>query len=955
TNVAETSLTVPGIRFVIDSGLARVSRYATHSKVLRLPVEPVSQAACNQRAGRCGRVGPGTCIRLFDQDDFERRPEFTEPEIQRTSLVGVVLEMLSLKLGDPERFPFLDQPPSKLINEAWTTLVELQAIDGDRRLTPIGRQMARMPVDPRQARILIEAHARGALADALVLVAAVSVADPRERPLDQQQAADQAHAAFQVPGSDFMGLLKLWHWWQQLRADHSRNQANKHARTHFLSANRLHEWGQLQGQLRQLARENGWSITASPAWDERANGRDERAQAIHRALLAGLLSQVGQHDTDDGANGPARGHYRGARGHQFRIFPGSSLAKSSPGWIMAAELVETSRPYARMVATIEPEWLEQQAAHLTRSRVYDPHWDRRSGRVMGFQQVSLFGLILVEKRKIHFGPHAPEEARALFIRHALVRGEMNHRAHFLKRNRQLQQELAQHEHKRRQRDVLADEGQLLAFFNERLPSDIYTVKAFARWYEGLAPKAQQQLLYDRATLLRENAPTSGTEFPDRLAVDGEHYTLRYRFEPGHVADGLTLICPLHQLNRLDVETLEWLVPGLLNDKIRALLSTLPKSKRRAFVPAAEYAQAALEALGQPDGSLRARLARQLSRIGGLVIEPDDFQTERLPEHLIMNVRVLGEGGKVLTESRDLTQLQSTLGQQARKEFMQRQADEWLQDGLKTLDQQLPNRIKTRTGHSAWPALVDQEQAVGLRLFDDEEEAHLSHQYGVHRLALISLADKLRYVAKQHRLSSAAALAWTRIGDVQALERRLHERVVFDAIEDPWTVRSPEALSELEQQLRPRLVHDGQRAIEQLDHTVLRWHDVRSQLNAIGPAQPSAQADIESQLDDLLYPEFTADVSIRRLTEYPRYLEGIEQRLHALEIDPRRDVQRQAEIEPWWQRYLKHIHSGLPYSPELNQYRWLIEEYRIQVFAQQLGTREKVSAKRLEYAWQAVSA
>ncbi len=965
TNVAETSLTVPGIRFVIDSGLARISRYATHSKVLRLPVEPVSQAACNQRAGRCGRIGPGTCVRLFDEEDFERRPEFTEPEIQRTSLVGVVLEMLSLKLGDPEQFPFLDEPPKKLLNEAWNTLTELQAIEDNHTLTALGRQMARMPVDARQARILIEAQQRNALADVLVVVAGLSVADPRERPLDQQQAADQAHAAFQVPGSDFLSLLKLWHWWQQVRKDHSRNQATKQARSHFLSPNRLYEWGQLHGQLRQLARDHRWELHASQPLDgaseddESKTSWQARADRVHRSLLSGLLAQVGQHQFEghgkgDG-RGDGRGDYAGARGHKFRIFPGSVLAKSTPNWIMAAELVETSRPFARMVAGIQPQWLEQQAAHLIRSRVFDPHWDRRSGRVMGFQQVSLFGLILVEKRKVHFGPHAPEEARALFIRHALVRGEMNHRAEFLKRNQRLQQELAQHEHKRRQRDVLADEGQLLAFFNERLPGSIFTVKAFARWYEGLDNQAQQQLLYDRATLLRENAPTSGDEFPDRLEFDGERYKLHYRFEPGHDADGVTLICPLHRLNRLDADALEWLVPGLLNDKIRALLGTLPKSKRRAFVPAADYAQAALEALGEPQGSLRATLAEQLSRIGGLDIEPNDFQTERLPEHLIMNLRVIGEGGKVLTESRDLEQLQSTLGQQARKEFMQRQADEWLQDGLKTLDLTLPEVVKTRTGHSAWPALIDQEHAVGLRLFDDEDEAHLSHQYGVHRLLLIALADKLRYVAKQHRLSSAAALAWTRVGDVQALERKLHERVVFDAIEDSWTIRSPDALSQLEQAVRPRLIKECQHAIELLDQTLIRWHAVRGQLSEIGPAQPSAQEDIESQLDDLLYPDFTADISTMRLAEYPRYLDGIDQRLQALEIDPRRDVRRQTEVEPWWQRYLDYIHSGQPYSAELNHYRWLIEEFRIQVFAQQLGTREKVSIQRLEQAWQTVVA
>ena len=471
TNVAETSLTVPGIRFVIDSGLARISRYATHSKVLRLPVEPVSQASCNQRAGRCGRVGPGTCIRLFAEDEFDARPEFTEPEIQRAGLVGVVLEMLAMGLGEPEDFPFIDPPPRKLINEAWSTLVELQAVDDLRALTPLGRQLAALPVDARHGRMLIEANERGALAEALVLVAALGLPDPRERPPDRQQAADEAHAQFKVAGSDFLGLLKLWTWWQQQRRDRSRNQADKLARRSFLSPLRLHEWGQLVAQLKELARQNGWRIGPFRPLDENV------AESVHRALLSGLLAQVGRHEED--------GDYVGARGHKVRIFPGSTLGRSRPGWIMAAELVETSRPFARTVAAIKPEWLEQQAGHLTRSHVFDPHWDRRSGRVMGYQQVTLYGLTLVEKRRVHFGPHDPATARELLIRHALVRGEMNFKAGFLKRNRQLDRRTG---HPRAQAPGARRAGRRIGagrvLRSTPAEADLH-VKAFGRWYEGL--------------------------------------------------------------------------------------------------------------------------------------------------------------------------------------------------------------------------------------------------------------------------------------------------------------------------------------------------------------------------------------------------------------------------------------------------------------------------------------
>ncbi len=942
TNVAETSLTVPGIRFVVDSGLARISRYATHSKVLRLPVEAVSQASCDQRAGRCGRVGPGTCIRLFDADDYGSRPEFTEPEIQRAGLVGVVLEMLALELGDPAEFPFVDPPPKRLINEAWTVLAELQAVDDRRRLTRLGTSLAALPVDARHARMLIEAEARGVLAEVVVLVAALSLVDPRERPVDHQQAADEAHAQFNVAGSDFLGLLELWSWWQEVRAQHSRNQADKRARARFLNALRLHEWGQLVAQLRELAREAGSRPGRLQALDE------SRAEAVHRSLLAGLLSQIGRHEDS--------GEYIGARGHKFRIFPGSVLARGRPGWIMAAELVETSRPFARTVAAIRPEWLEQQAAHLTRERVFDPHWDRRSGRVMGYLQVTLFGLTLVEKRRAHYGPHDPETARDIFIRHALVRGEMNHRAKFLKRNERLRRELAVHEHKRRSRDVVADESALAAFFDERVAQQVFTVKAFARWYESLNAAEQDRLLYDRATLLRPDAQTSGEEFPDRLTVGRESYRLAYRFEPAHPADGVTVVAPLHLLNRLDAARLEWLVPGMIDDKIKALIGTLPKSKRRSFVPLADYAHAAAESLTFGEGSLSEQLAAELSRIGGVDIVADDFQPERLSDHLRFNVRVTGEGGERLAESRDLESLQADLGERARREFMARQAEDWQRDGLRAFgDVTLPDRVTTRTGHSAWPALIDQGASAGLRLFDDEHEAHAAHAGGVHRLLMIALVDKLKYVARAHRLSPPAALAWTRVGDVAALEAALAGRVVHDLTGDAWAVRDASALAVLESRLRPALVEACGAAVETLDRVLQRWHAVTRRVAEIGPAQPSAQADIESQLDDLIYADFVADVPIERLADYGRYLDAVDQRLDALEIDPRRDVQRQAEVEPWWQRYLDRLAEHGLYTPELDAYRWLLEEYRVQVFAQQLGTREKVSAKRLDRAWRDVVA
>jgi ATP-dependent helicase HrpA len=931
TNVAETSLTVPGIRFVIDSGLARISRYAAHSRVLRLPIEPISQASCNQRAGRSGRTGPGTCIRLFDEDDFNQRPEFTEPEIQRSGLVGVVLEMLALALGDPERFPFVDAPPKRLLGEAWQNLVELGAVTDQRRLTDIGKKLARLPVDAGHGRMLIEAVQRGSLAETLVLVAALGCADVRERPLDQQQAADEAHAQFMVPESDFLTLLKLWQWWQKARSDNNRNQADKLARRQFLSPQRLREWGQLHAQLQRIAREEGWK-----------SGRIGQAddEAIHRALLSGLLGMIGQHLES--------GEYQGVRGHKFRIFPGSTLARRKPGWVMAAELVETARTYARTVTAIKPAWLEEQAAQLVRRRVFDPHWDRRSGRVMGYEQISLHGLILVEKRRTHYGPHDPKAARELFIRHALVRGEIHLNSSFLKKNQQLRDELAAHEHKRRRRDVLAGENELEAFFDQILPQDIFTTKAFGRWYRNLSSDRKDQLLFDRATLLREEAVLAGAEaYPEKLKIGNEAFRLGYRFEPGHKEDGVTVHCPLHLLNRLDENPLQWLVPGLLPDKVAALISSLPKSKRRLLIPVAEFARAAVEALGPPDGNLLEQLAGQLHRMSGAHVEVDDFKLEKLDAHLNILIRLYDDQGRQLGASRSLIELRERFAERARREFMDRQAEHWQQDKLGPGEiPQLPEAVTTRGGHRAWPALVDQGRHVGVRLFDNENEAIIAHREGIVSLLRAMLHDKLKYLARNIGLSRAAQLAWTRLEDIAGLGEALREMCLREQASNAWQVRDRDALETLASEARRNLVERYQQLAGTLDACLTAWHEIMRHLDSLDQAAPTAVTDMRSQLDDLMYAGFLGDIQAERLEHYPRYLKAIKLRLNALELDPVRDEQRQRLVAPWWNRYLEVLAETGVYGPELDRFRWLIEEYRVQVFAQQLGTAEKVSQQRL---------
>ncbi len=957
TNVAETSLTVPGIRFVIDSGLARISRYAAHSRVLRLPIEGVSQAACNQRAGRCGRVGPGVCIRLFDQDDFERRAAFTEPEIQRAGLVGVVLEMLALELGDPEDFPLIDPPPRRLLGEAWQTLHELEAIDADRKLTHLGQQLARLPVDARHGRILIEANQRGCLADLLVLIAALSLPDVRERPLDQQQAADQAHKAFAVPGSDFLSVLKLWRWWQNTRKQHSRSQADRIARKHFLSIARLHEWGQLHGQLAQIARDERWSVKPHKVDQKTAdnNAADSEtggnATAVHRSLLSGLLSMIGQHQE--------KGEYQGARGHKFRIFPGSVLGQRSPAWLMAGELVETGRTYARMVAPIEPAWLEQQAAHLIKRRVFDPCWDRRSGRVMGFEQLSLHGLILIEKRRTHYGPHDPAEARGLFILHALVRGEIHHRAEFLTRNKALKVELAEHEHMRRRRDVLAAEAELEHFFDQRIPQDIFTTKAFAAWYERLSNEQREKLLYDQATLLRDDAELAQRDaFPAHLQIGREHFKLSYRFEPGEADDGVTLRCPLHLLNQLKPERLSWLVPGLRRDKIAALISSLPKSLRRALVPVKDFAQAADEAIEaasiQVDESLETVLARELSRMSGLDITAEDFQHEKLPPHFWIRVRLHDDSGKELGASRRLETLIERFSGRARKEFMTRQADQWQRDGLQIQDlPELPDVITTRGGHTAWPAFIDQGNRVGVRVFDVQADAQVAHREGIATLLRHALSDKWKYLRKQTGLSQAAQIAWTRVEDISELTERLRNMALYTYLDSAWSIRDRESFDALASRIRKELIERYQSLTRMLDPCLIRWHELSLQIESLAQAVPKAYADLRSQLDDLMYAGFIDDIDAERLEDYPRYLEAIAQRIEVIEYDPRRDHDRMQEVLPFWDRYLGHLERTGEYSETLDRFRWLIEEYRVQVFAQKLGTRHKVSPARLNDAWEAV--
>jgi ATP-dependent helicase HrpA len=942
TNVAETSLTVPRIRFVIDSGFARISRYAHRSRIQRLPIEPVSRASANQRAGRCGRLGPGTCVRLYSEEDFDLRPEFTEPEILRTSLATVILRMLTMGLGTVEAFPFIDPPAPRMISDAYQLLFELGAVDADREPTQLGRSMARWPLDVRLARMVQEGAKRACLEDLLVLAAALSIQDPRERPLDAQAAADEAHERFADQQSDFVGLLQLWQHLRKQRHEKTGNQFRKLCRREFLNWQRVLEWFDLYQQLRDQAREERLPL----------RGGHGSYEQVHTALLSGLLSHVGQRHPEDPG-------YSGVRNRSFHIFPGSGLFGRSPGWLMAAEIVETTRPYARINAVIQPQWIEQAGAHLLKRHYRDPHWSRRQGEVMALEQVSLFGLVLVERRRVRYAPVDPVEARRIFIAEALVREDLAGPAEFMRRNAGVRRAVEQLEHKRRARDVLVDETVIHEFFDQRLPATVHSQATLEKWLARSGRKAGEDLVFGPGLLLRDGAGQAPEAlYPDQLEAGGRSFRLSYRFEPGDPDDGITLAVPLELLNVLDPARMEWLVPGYLREKAIALVKGLPKPLRRAFTPAPHFVETALrEAPAEPGGSLLNWLAGVLRRQTGVGVTAGDFDEFALPEYLRFRFVLTGADGKALAAGRDLDDLQQRFGHKARRRFMDRQGGDWNRDGeTRWTFGTLPATVKTPSGSPAWPAVVDQKDAVGLRLFDTPDQAALSHLEGVRRLLAIDVGDKLAYLKKNHGIGAAQLLQWSPYGSAgRLLEDLAWLSLCSVGDESAPGVRDDAAFARLARQVRATI---GGAFNTLADHlgTVLDGIGAinRSLDRHLERLRPAAFEDLESQLSDLVYEGFLADIGAARFEQYPRYLEAMRFRLERLDHNPARDAQMLARIHPYWNRYLRHIATGGAYDEAMDDYRWLLEEYRVSLFAQHLGTAEKVSPQRLDDAWARVS-
>ncbi len=944
TNVAETSLTVPGIRYVVDTGYARIVRYSLRNKIDQLQTEPVSQASANQRAGRCGRVAAGVCIRLYSELDYAARPAYTDPEILRTSLAGTLLRMQSLRLGEPEDFPFIEAPTPRAIAEGFGLLEELNAVDAQRRLTEIGKRLARLPLEPRIGRVLLAAQQFGCLKEALVLCAALSVQDARERPAAQAGSADDRHRAFADERSDFMGLLKLWAFYDEaLRHQKSRRQLHALCQEHFLNPARLREWREVHGQLAASVAELGLRENVEPAGYE----------SVHLALLSGFPGNIGVKQDEGG--------YMGARGIKFHVHPGSALAKKAPKWVLVAELVETTRLYGRIAAKIEPEWLERVAAHLCKKQYFDPHWERQPAQVSAFEQVQLFGLIIIPRRRVHYGSINPAASREIFIRAALVAGEFDTPGAFFSHNRQLIESVSELEQKARRLDVLIDDEALFAFFDARIPEHIVNGAAFERWRREAEQVNPQLLCLARADIMRHDAGSVTEEwFPQALQFDSLNLPLRYRFEPGHVLDGVTVELPLSLLNTVPAWRFDWLVPGMLREKLTWYLKNLPKPLRRLFVPVPDTVTAAMNAL-QPEGALTEVLAQWLSKRSNMRIAASDWH-DKPAEHLLMNVRVLDQSGHELAMARDVLALRAQLGQAAQLVFADagdaETGSDFERGGFKQWEfGDVPETLPvTRAGArvNAYPAIVDDGDAVSLRLFDTPQAANPAHRAGLARLFRFALRAQFAALDKDLPDFTRLALAYRPLGSADALRETLQTAIAEQAcLADDAIPRDSKTFDQqvVKARVRIRPVADA------LSRTLMQILQLWQQLSPqVAKLSGLSGKDMQEQLRRLVYPDFLRMTPWPRLQHLPRYLQGLQWRLQKLPERRMHDERHTATLArlttPLLTREAALRKLGLS-DPQLEEYRWQLEELRISLFAQHLKTPLPVSAKRLEKLWEQI--
>ncbi|WP_034914967.1 ATP-dependent RNA helicase HrpA [Erwinia sp. 9145] len=945
TNVAETSLTVPGIKYVIDPGTARISRYSYRTKVQRLPIEPVSQASANQRKGRCGRVSEGICIRLYSEEDFINRPEFTDPEILRTNLASVILQMTALGLGDIGAFPFVEAPDKRNIQDGVRLLEELGAITQDNqhyKLTPSGRALAQLPVDPRLAKMVLEAQKYGCTREVMIITAALSIQDPRERPVEKQQASDEKHRRFLDKESDFLSFVNLWNYLQEQQKALGSNAFRRQCKVDYLNYLRVREWQDIYTQLRQVVRELGIPLNSEPA--------DFRG--LHTALLTGLLSHIGQKDAE-------KPEFTGARNARFSIFPGSGLFKKPPKWTMVAELVETSRLWGRIAARIDPEWIEPVAQHLIKRSYSEPHWEKAQGAVMASEKVTLYGLPIVAARKVNYSRIDPTLSRELFIRHALVEGDWQTRHAFFRANLRLREEVEALEHKSRRRDILVDDETLFAFYDRRIPHEVVSARHFDSWWKQASRDDAEQLNFAREMLIKEGAEgVSKLDYPNVWQQGNLSLRLSYQFEPGADADGVTVHIPLPLLNQVGDKGFEWQIPGLRRELVIALIKSLPKPLRRNFVPAPNYAEAFLERAVPFERPLLESLEREFRRMSGIALAREDWQWEQVPDHLKMSFRVVDEHNRKLNEGRDLMQLKQILKGKV-QETLANVADDGLeQSGLHIWSfGDLPDRYEQKRGSysvKAWPALVDEKDSVAIRLFDSQHEQQKAMWQGQRRLLLLNIPSPIKYLHEKLPNKAKLGLYFNPYGKVLDLIDDCIacgvDKLMAEQGGPAWKQNEFDALHEKVRAGLNDTVVDIAKKVEQILTAVF---NINKRLKGrVDMTQALALADIKAQMGGLVYRGFVTRNGWKRLGDTLRYLLAIERRLEKLPVDPHSDRARMLKVEKIqqaWSAWFNKLPEARRDDDEVKDVRWMIEELRVSYFAQQLGTPYPVSEKRIQQA------
>ncbi|GAB6034140.1 ATP-dependent RNA helicase HrpA [Galenea microaerophila] len=969
TNVAETSLTVPGIKFVIDPGLSRISRYSVRSKVQRLPVEKISQASANQRKGRCGRVSSGVCIRLYSEEDFQSRPPFTDPEIKRTALSTVLLQMAQLKLGDVKRFPFIEPPEEKAVNDGYRHLQALGAMDAHRKLTPQGRQIAKLPVDPSIAKMVLEAEKRGVLTEVLVIASVLSMQDPRDLNESNMQAARQAHKKWEDPRSDFLFFLNLWHFYEEKRRHLSQNKLRKLCKTNYLNYLRMREWHDLFFQLETSLKRIGLHPKPLHLLEEVKDPKtgvvhdrlsDLHSIAVHQSLMAGLLDNIAMRGDEKDKS------YTGARNTKLFIHPGSVLFKKRPKWLLSAELVETTKLYARTNAEIDVRWVEALAKHLIKRSYQDPHWEKKRGQVGAYESVTLYGLPIINRRKINYGPIDPKESHKIFLL-ALAQGEVNTRLPFYRHNQQLIQQVEALEHKLRRPDYLVDESVLYEFYAEKIPETIYSQPAFEKWVKNAPPEVEQSLYLSEADLLKQQVSEEVLKaYPNQVTLKNQlQLKVDYHFDPRKAEDGVIFHLKVSNLNLVQPQQFEWLTPGFIKEKIAFYIKSLPKGLRKQFVPVPQTAERVWQQMAPENpkrGNFLEQLVWALNRIGQQPVKAEDFAQVKLPNHLKpFFILQSDDGKKVLAKSEDLQQLKADyqhlvdqkIAQHSVSQFAQKTVTIWDFGDLADSE-----TLQTKGGQiKAYPTLKVEADQVVLTLMSDPALAAEAHAQAVLKLIQQQLPDKVKYLQRQLPLQKAC-LCFAPYGSCEHLTQQVVQRALRQLVPEPGQIRTQQAFEQAVEQVRSHWVAESQKLAKLVSEILTEHQKLAKQLKGkINPrwlAALESLEDIRHQLETLISPNFVAETPDPWLAQLPRYLKGLQKRLEKLDLDPNKDLQTLRTLKPLLAQFeQRQAEPTYAKNPEFIELRWQLEELRISLFAQPMKTLKPVSIQRLEKALKAL--